>query len=166
MAKHVNVRMQEWRDRKKAKKAEGLMLVERIKDSEIQEIMDGVKLVFGRDDAGKSTLTYLPNDRSLKLLAKWTMEVGHSPAEILDRIMEGTYYKWVDAGRPPLKLEAEDMRRSRAERREILRKKQEAMVLEVLDGIADGSSGITCDVSTDLWGITFDWGGDNPPMMP
>ena len=103
MAKSAAVRMQDMRDRKKQKKTEGLMLVERIKDSEIQEIMDGVKLVFGRDDDDKATLTYVPNARSRKLLAKWTLEVGHSPAEILDRIVEGTYFNWVDAGRPPLK---------------------------------------------------------------
>ena len=46
------------------------------------------------------------------------------------------------------------------DRRKILKQKQVALMLEVLDGIADGSSGITCAVSTDLWGINFDWGGE------
>ena len=41
-----------------------------------------------------------------------------------------------------------------------MKQKQVALMLEVLDGIADGSSGITCAVSTDLWGINFDWGGE------
>ena len=51
-------------------------------------------------------------------------------------------------------------RKLKRERSKILRQAQVAMVLEVLDGIADGSSGITCDVSTDLWGINFDWKGE------
>ena len=46
------------------------------------------------------------------------------------------------------------------ERRKALRQEQIALVLEVLDGIADGSNGITCTTSTDLWGITFHWGGE------
>ena len=42
-------------------------------------------------------------------------------------------------------------------RRKALRQQQEELVLEVLDGIADGSNGITCVTTTDLWGIHFDW---------
>ena len=34
------------------------------------------------------------------------------------------------------------------------------LVLEVLDGITDGSNGITFTTTTDLWGITFHWGGE------
>ena len=41
-----------------------------------------------------------------------------------------------------------------------MRKQQIELVIEVLDGIADGSNGITCTTSTDLWGITFHWGGE------
>ena len=41
-----------------------------------------------------------------------------------------------------------------------MRQKQIELVLEVLDGIADGSNGITCTTTTDLWGITFHWGGE------
>ena len=41
-----------------------------------------------------------------------------------------------------------------------MRKLQEAMALEVRDGLLDGSLGITCEVSTDLWGINFDWDGE------
>ena len=46
------------------------------------------------------------------------------------------------------------------ERKKALRQEQIALVLEVLDGIADGSNGITCTTSTDLWGITFHWRGE------
>jgi hypothetical protein len=41
-----------------------------------------------------------------------------------------------------------------------MRRKQLALTLEILDGIADGSLGITCPVTTDLWGINFDWQGE------
>ena len=46
------------------------------------------------------------------------------------------------------------------ERRRAVRKQQIELVVEVLDGIADGTNGITCTTSTDLWGINFDWGGE------
>ena len=46
------------------------------------------------------------------------------------------------------------------DRRKVLRQQQVELVLEVLDGIADGSNGITCTTSTDLWGITFHWRGE------
>ena len=45
-------------------------------------------------------------------------------------------------------------------RKKVLRQQQIELVLEVLDGIADGSNGITCVTTTDLWGITFHWGGE------
>ena len=41
-----------------------------------------------------------------------------------------------------------------------MRQQQIKLVIEVLDGIADGSNGITCTTTTDLWGITFHWGGE------
>ena len=34
------------------------------------------------------------------------------------------------------------------------------LVLEVLDGITDGSNGITVTTTTDLWGINFHWRGE------
>ena len=46
------------------------------------------------------------------------------------------------------------------DREKVLRKQQEELVLEILEGIADGSNGITCVTTTDLWGIHFDWGGE------
>ncbi len=46
------------------------------------------------------------------------------------------------------------------DRRKVLRQKQIELVLEVLDGIADGTNGITCTTTTDLWGIHFEWGGE------
>ena len=46
------------------------------------------------------------------------------------------------------------------DRRIALRRQQEELLLEVLEGIADGSNGITCTTTTDLWGISFHWGGE------
>ena len=46
------------------------------------------------------------------------------------------------------------------DRRKVVRQQQIALVIEVLNGIADGSNGITCTTTTDLWGITFHWGGE------
>ena len=46
------------------------------------------------------------------------------------------------------------------DRRKVLRQKQTELVLEVLDGIADGSNGITVTTTTDLWGINFHWRGE------
>ena len=45
-------------------------------------------------------------------------------------------------------------------RKKALRQQQVELVLEILDGIADGSNGITCVTTTDLWGINFHWGGE------
>ena len=45
-------------------------------------------------------------------------------------------------------------------RKKALRQQQIELLLEVLDGIADGSNGITCVTTTDLWGINFHWGGE------
>ena len=45
-------------------------------------------------------------------------------------------------------------------RKKALRQQQIELVLEVLDGIADGSNGITCVTTTDLWGINFHWRGE------
>ena len=45
-------------------------------------------------------------------------------------------------------------------RKKALRQQQIELVLEVLDGIADGSNGITCTTTTDLWGINFHWRGE------
>ena len=46
------------------------------------------------------------------------------------------------------------------DRRKEMRRQQAELVLEVLDGIANGSNGITCTTTTDLWGINFDWKGE------
>ena len=46
------------------------------------------------------------------------------------------------------------------DRRIKVRRQQIELILEVLEGIADGSNGITCTTTTDLWGIHFDWGGE------
>ena len=46
------------------------------------------------------------------------------------------------------------------ERRRAVRKQQIELVVEVLDGILDGSNGITCTTTTDLWGINFHWRGE------
>ena len=46
------------------------------------------------------------------------------------------------------------------DRRKVLRQEQVELVMEVLEGIADGSNGITYTTSADLWGITFHWGGE------
>ena len=57
------------------------------------------------------------------------------------------------------KSDAVRMRELRA-RRKVLRQQQIELMLEVVEGLADGSNGITCTTTTDLWGITFDWGGE------
>ena len=46
------------------------------------------------------------------------------------------------------------------ERRKELRQQQKELEIEVLEGIADGSNGITCTTTTDLWGINFHWRGE------
>ena len=46
------------------------------------------------------------------------------------------------------------------DRRKALRQQQIELVQEVLDGISDGSNGITCTTTTDLWGINFHWDGE------
>ena len=45
------------------------------------------------------------------------------------------------------------------ERRKALIQKRIALVLEVLDGIANGSNGIILTLDKDLWSINFHWGG-------
>ena len=57
------------------------------------------------------------------------------------------------------KTNVERQREWQARRKE-LRQQQIELVLEVLDGIGDGSNGITCVTDTDLWGINFTWGGE------
>lgn len=47
--------------------------------------------------------------------------------------------------------------RDRLEARRLL---QEGLALEVEAGIADGTNGLTCTTTADLWGINFDWGGE------
>ena len=54
---------------------------------------------------------------------------------------------------------AERQRKSR-EGRKALKRLQDLLTLEILDGIQDGSLGIGCDITTDLWGINFDWTGE------
>ena len=46
------------------------------------------------------------------------------------------------------------------DRRKALRQQQIELVIEVLDGIAKGTNGITCTTTTDLWGINFHWRGE------
>ena len=46
------------------------------------------------------------------------------------------------------------------ERRKALIQKRIALVLEVLDGIANGSNGIILTLDKDLWSINFHWGGE------
>ena len=41
-----------------------------------------------------------------------------------------------------------------------MRQQQIELTIEVLEGIADGSNGITCTTTTDLWGINFHWRGE------
>ena len=45
-------------------------------------------------------------------------------------------------------------------RRKALMEDRLKLVLEVLDGITNGSNGITVTTTTDLWGITFHWRGE------
>ncbi len=46
------------------------------------------------------------------------------------------------------------------ERRKAMIVERVKLVLEVLDGIKAGSNGIICTPDTNLWGITFGWGGE------
>ena len=61
-----------------------------------------------------------------------------------------------------VKTAQQNARHQRAwrDRRKEMRRQQMELVLEVLDGIANGSNGITCTTTTDLWGINFDWKGE------
>ena len=62
--------------------------------------------------------------------------------------------------RQPMTTRAARNQKAYRERRKIVRKQQVELVTEVLDGIADGTNGITCTTSTDLWGINFHWRGE------
>ena len=61
-----------------------------------------------------------------------------------------------------VKTAEQNARHQRAwrDRKKEMRRQQMELVLEVLDGIANGSNGITCTTTTDLWGINFDWKGE------
>ena len=46
------------------------------------------------------------------------------------------------------------------DRRKLVKVERVKLVLEVIAGIKDGSNGITCTTSTDIWAINFDWEGE------